>query len=326
MKDRNYNLDFYRGFAILWILVIHSCFCSGYSYVPEYVRNLSLLIDVPLFIFLSGMTYHYSDNIEKNIKSIVKLYLYYVLFLLIYIIFGLLFYRSSFHFSNILPMFFFKFDSKLPFIVFGYSMWFMPMYMLVSLLGSFIIQNRSIDLKKLLFIFILYGLFLYYFSFKTLSMIFLYLLIYLFGYFAFDKKLSMKRFIIIICISLFINIIFEPHWIYGFHNMQQAKFNYDLAYLFYSLLSIFVVWLLYSKFDFHNRYISSIGKGSFIIYLLQGISSSIIYKILPFFHLWWPFKLLWMIIINISICLILFVIFQYIYRWYDKLINKCLLY
>ena len=54
VRSRNYNLDFYRGFAAIWIVFIHCCFWSGDGYVPLYVRSLSLFIDVPLFMFISG--------------------------------------------------------------------------------------------------------------------------------------------------------------------------------------------------------------------------------------------------------------------------------
>ena len=50
-KNRNYYIDNIRGLATISVVFIHTVFWSGSSYVPEYMRNLSLLIDVPI-VFL----------------------------------------------------------------------------------------------------------------------------------------------------------------------------------------------------------------------------------------------------------------------------------
>jgi len=323
---RDHNLDFYRGIAILWIVVIHTCFNSGRSYVPDYIRHLSLIIDVPLFMFLSGLAHHYSDSFEKTIKGIVKLYLHYAIFMVIFVAYCLIFYRSSVHFKDLIPLFFFNVNSKLPLVVIGYSLWFMPMYIITSLLCSSFLEKRSLKFYHLIFTIVLYGLSKYYFSFKILPMIFLYSFIYLFGYFVYDKKLSFRNLIIFLLLLLVANLVFQFSGPYGFHNMQSAKFSYELAYLVYSFVSIITVWYLYTNFDIHNRFISYLGQNSFIVYLAQGVSSSILYFIVPYVHLWWPYKLLWMIIINTIICLVLFFILKFIYKFLDNLVNKCLIY
>ena len=73
-RSRNYNLDFYRGFAAIWIVFIHCCFWSGDGYVPLNVKSLSLFIDVPLFMFISGMTYNYSNKKITSKDEIVGIY------------------------------------------------------------------------------------------------------------------------------------------------------------------------------------------------------------------------------------------------------------
>ena len=183
----------------------------------------------------------------------------------------------------------------------------MPMYIITSLLCSSFLEKRSLKFYHLIFTIVLYGLSKYYFSFKILPMIFLYSFIYLFGYFVYDKKLSFRNLIIFLLFLL------------------VAKFSYELAYLVYSFVSITTVWYLYTNFDIHNRFISYLGQNSFIVYLAQGVSSSILYFIVPYVHLWWPYKLLWMIIINTIICLVLFFILKFIYKFLDNLVNKCLI-
>ena len=52
-KNRNYYIDNIRGLATISVVFIHTVFWSGSSYVPEYMRNLSLLIDVPIFFLFN---------------------------------------------------------------------------------------------------------------------------------------------------------------------------------------------------------------------------------------------------------------------------------
>ncbi len=54
LTARNPVIDIFRGVAVLNVLFIHTAFYSGEFYVPEWVRNLSLWIDIPFFLFLSG--------------------------------------------------------------------------------------------------------------------------------------------------------------------------------------------------------------------------------------------------------------------------------
>lgn len=56
IMKRDLYIDFAKGFATLAIIFIHTVFWSGQFYVPTELRVLSLLIDVPLFFALSGLT------------------------------------------------------------------------------------------------------------------------------------------------------------------------------------------------------------------------------------------------------------------------------
>ena len=71
-KKRNYNIDFLRGIATLCILLIHTTFWSGEAYLPKWFIALSMLIDVPAFMFISGITFNFSNSFSKNIKGIVE--------------------------------------------------------------------------------------------------------------------------------------------------------------------------------------------------------------------------------------------------------------
>lgn len=51
---RDLTIDLFKGFTILWIIHIHTVFWSGDFYFSDPVRQFTLLIDVPIFFFLSG--------------------------------------------------------------------------------------------------------------------------------------------------------------------------------------------------------------------------------------------------------------------------------
>lgn len=74
MIKRNDNIDFFRGVAAVWIIFIHTCFWNGSMYVPTWLQSLSLIIDVPLFVFISGMAFNFSNNFFKTIKSLCKIW------------------------------------------------------------------------------------------------------------------------------------------------------------------------------------------------------------------------------------------------------------
>ena len=52
MKKRNNNIDFLRGIATLCIILIHTAFWTGEMYLPAWFKNLTLLVDVPVFMYI----------------------------------------------------------------------------------------------------------------------------------------------------------------------------------------------------------------------------------------------------------------------------------
>lgn len=126
--NRNYYLDFLRGLAAINIVIIHTCFWSGSSYVPTFVQSLSLLLDVPFFFFLAGWSRGYSPTFKKTVYSLISLYYKYVFFITVYFIFLLITKENTGGLSNYLS--YLSFINSVPtkfFVVMG-SMWFMPVY------------------------------------------------------------------------------------------------------------------------------------------------------------------------------------------------------
>jgi fucose 4-O-acetylase-like acetyltransferase len=79
---RDLYIDFAKGLATLSIIFIHTAFWSGQLYLPSEVRTLSLLIDVPVFFALSGLTS--GNNVEKTLYRLLKLQVTYMIFVYTY--------------------------------------------------------------------------------------------------------------------------------------------------------------------------------------------------------------------------------------------------
>ncbi len=321
-KERNNILDFLRGFAALWIILIHTCFHSGDAYVPILVKQIVLIIDVPLFMFLSGYTLHYSEGFEKNIKRLVKMYLYYLVFLLVLFIVAVIKSSEVVNLPNIIKAMFFQIPNGLPLKSFQYSIWFIPMYFIVTSIGSAFLKKDNLKLIHLIVIFVLYGLSLYYFKISTLSMILMYLFTYCLGYYSYYNKLSIKKFIIFIIAIIGLNILLKYFGEYGFRKMQDAKFDYDITYLIYSMISIVISWFIITRIKIKTKGISFIGKNALLLYFCQCFSSSILFYIEPLIKISWQPKLLILFLINISSCLLIFTVFYWLFKLINPLINR----
>ena len=83
---RDLTIDLFKGFTILWIIHIHTVFWSGEFYISNTVRQFTLLIDVPIFFFLSGYLLFVgpSETLRRRIvRQFVRLYLMYIVFCLV---------------------------------------------------------------------------------------------------------------------------------------------------------------------------------------------------------------------------------------------------
>ncbi len=289
---RNYNIDFFRGFAALSIIFIHTVFWSGERYAPDWIRSAALLIDVPLFIFISGMTYNFSNSTTKTIKSILKLWKTYILFLVIFFFITFLIDRANFTIPNIFKSFFFIFPASSRLYVVGGSIWFIFMFFTVSLLGSIIISLYNKYFKSLgefkyiiLFVFLIYGMKLYFpsFFFFDIQTLF-YLFIYLLGYYLYKYKIDLRTFIILEISIISILYLLLRFGDYNFLDMQTAKLTYNINYLIYSLISIIAVSYFKDVVNFKKKNVLTyVGENALLFYFCQGLGASFIYEFLECF-------------------------------------------
>lgn len=334
MVKRDNNIDFFRGIAAIWIIFIHTCFWSGEVYVPVWLRSLSLIIDVPLFVFISGMTFNFSNDFLKSIKSLCKIWFKWLIFLIIYFIIILCFDFEHFSFSTLIKAIFFNFNGQdILFVVSG-SLWFIFMFFIVSIIGNLIIclYNKYFkDLSNfkyvLIIVFVLYGMTFYKNDFMFLSAIYLmYIFIYLLGYYLYHFHFKdIKQFLITIFIVGIIFMLLINFNEYGFLDMQTAKGMAHINYFVYSLFSILAVTFLKDVINIKENILNFIGKNALAFYFCQGIGSSLIYKIYPYItELPGAIRLILMFGVNFCITSLLVIILIILSKKVSSLCNKFL--
>lgn len=145
-KKRDTYLDFMKGVAAINIIMIHTVFWSGESYVPEIVKSMALVLDVPFFFFCSGVGFTYVRSFKKTMLSLLNLYKKYLFFLFFYFICLILFGIIKKNYDGITlenfvnNMFFLRTENTALRVVMG-SVWFMPVYFTVIPIGSYIVTR-----------------------------------------------------------------------------------------------------------------------------------------------------------------------------------------
>lgn len=329
MKKRDNLIDIFRGIAVLAIIIIHTTFWSGSSYVPDYIRSLSLIIDVPLFIFISGMTFNFSNSVIKNIKGLFNIWKKYLIFLIPFYIYEFIKNRAIISLESIVSSLFFSTDPNSALVVVPGSIWFIFMFFIVSIICSIIISiyNKYNDnLNNFIYIilvsFIIYGMSLYKLDFIFISTNYLmYIFIYLLGYYLYNKKFkTIWDFLIPFFSNIIILLSLLKFGEYNYESMQIAKFSSSLTYLSYSMISILIVTYLKDKIKLNIKPLEFIGQNAIVFYFAQGVSSSLLYLFVPLFNFHWVPKLLVLIVINT----ILTLVFGYLLYLFINIVTKLL--
>ena len=163
MIKRNEYIDYLKGIASIGIIAIHTAFWSGQSYTPEWFWNLTLLLDVPFFFYLSGYGGQYSKkSIEKMLKSLGKIWIKWIYFITLVSILCALSYKLPWRFQGVTDFrdlinnYFF--NVSIPgFCVIGGSVWYLPHYFVVIFINTILmclIAGKENE-KKLKYIYML---------------------------------------------------------------------------------------------------------------------------------------------------------------------------
>lgn len=334
---RNYALDFFRGLATLSIILIHTVFWSGELYLPPYVSNISLFFDVPVFIFLSGIAFNYSNSILKNIKGLLVQWKKWIFFIVFYSLIILIFFREQFTINELLSWIVYVFPKDNSLMVVGGSIWFIPMYIKVTIICSIIIclikyfdeKNEFRDLK-IITLFMLF-IFLYAQTIKDTfifdATISFYCLIYLLGYISHTVKIiNVKKLITLESTNFIILIFIFCSLNLNLSSIQSIKFPPSIPYLVISLFSIYLIWFLKDRIKIKEKNLFVfIGKNALFYYFAQGIGSSILYLIYPYITFNnYILKLLYMLITNVLLTTAIAHTLIYLYKKFDnsKIVKK----
>ncbi|QOW11010.1 acyltransferase [Kaistella flava (ex Peng et al. 2021)] len=332
---RDLYIDFAKGFATLAIIFIHTVFWSGQFYVPTELRVLSLLIDVPLFFALSGLTS--GANIEKTLYRLLKLQITYMIFVTflffldyLFKVFGLTIFGldwmkdfySTFgtkyvpqsitdipQWQNLGNWYLHQYTNADTFPVVMGSFWYLKVYFILTVFGVLILRffpkhiNWFIGLC--LGLTLLFNVFPQYYPTGQVGYVALYLGIFLIAHQLKGKKIKTKwvpalyGILMLILIFLFWNSGKEL-----FLKMNKAKFPPKLLYVFWASFSLLTLFVLYNRLKIEkNNLLTYIGQNAIFFYFAQGMSSSLIYFIVVPLKEYLPWGILVVLIFGINIFL-----------------------
>lgn len=320
---RNNLIDVIRGVLIINIILIHTVFWSGTSYVPEWVRNLSLMLDVPGLFFISGWTLSYTGKSKNIFSRIWQIYLPYAITLALCWIILISYYNTPITFSDWSKWLLFQGESYNFPVLMG-SVWFLPVFIELSIISPIIhkfIQKKQygICLTILVFFLIVIASILNYHG--SIYPLVFYLFFFILGYLSMDLKIGLKGFILA-QIAIFITMFIVWLENRGNFSLQNNKFPPDVIYLIFSIPAIILI--LYAK-NFEQsinegqhgiqKFLKFAGKNSLFIYFGQGFGSSILYGLItkPIDHNipWYiilPFAFMANLLISLTFALLIKVI------------------
>ena len=330
MKERDYNIDFLRGIATLWIIVIHTAFWSGEIYLPSWFSNIALLLDIPAFMFIAGISFSYSSSVSKNIKGLINQWKKWCYFLILYVLLLYIFYRGTFSFRDVLKWIFYYFPKDPAIKVVPGSIWFMIMYIKTTLLctiiislNNYFIKAQDARVKNLVNIILLLLIIFGYTASSNSSFLILssevsfYAIVYLIGYLASNYKINLKQTITYSLTNLILLLLVFQISKLSINNLQDIKFPPSIPYIFVSAFQIIIFWYLkdYLKIKKTNI-INYVGRNAIFYYFAQGISSSFLYAVyghISSLNIYMIFII--MLIINIALASIIAIFLEKSYTY-----------
>lgn len=297
------------------------------------ISKFVFCIDVPVFMFIAGISYNYIESIGKNIKGILKQWNKWVYFLFFYIVILFIFFRPYLHRTQLINYIFYKVPHSGPLQVVGGSLWFIPIYIKVTIFCSIILhfynQNKTFHFKYLLMLMLLLSVCNVAFVDSYLA---IYSFVYLLGYYSFNNKINSKKLFLVLEIFMCLAIIFVFKLSgYGLRDIQKLKFAPTIYYLLISMPGIIMFWFLKDKLKISkNNPMNYVGKNAIFFYYSQGLSASILYFIEPLISIKYIYiKFLIMAFINIIMAIVMGILFNESYNFSvkkllpikDKLLN-----
>lgn len=321
-SERNHYIDLLRGLCILGIILNHTCFYSGDSYVPKEFANLVLLLDVPALFLISGMTYQLIKR-DMILNSIVKFSL---CFTVISLVLNFMYRELSWK-SLLQPLFLGGVQVPEFFVCVQNSYWFVPVYVIVLVAGETLLQKLRPLYPVFLFFCIAAYFYDYFIGFSLMevkifgwdaSYVLFYLGMFLFGYFVQDKVvISQKRKIwalSILCTSVLIYsaLYLKFKGVNAVALELASKFPPKLPYVVLSFISA-ACFIFFYKAERSCKFLEHIGKNAIFYYACQGMGASILYLVAPKVVLPMFFKLVLMFGINLLLVVIFAEVLKFVF-------------
>jgi len=296
---RDTELDFFRGFSIVWVLFIHCIYWVGFLTSDNATIFKSyLLMEMPLLFLITGATnslsnrqIRYSDYLLKRIPRIVIPYWVYAVIcvFITQMTVTYLNFEGKVNYTSWFLTFGYKGDwwSNIPYVT--SHLWFIPVYLVILLfipLLKKIFNNLQGQMKLIpLIVIIILIAFLDYFNFSKgnlfdsyfymKNILFFGFWIYLGLFYCTYKERDIKKlnFLGVAFVSYTITFLLIK---FGYDsNMQYNKFPPNLAFLFLNVGNISLI--LFMK-DYIikvaeslsiNGFIENLGEYSYTVYLYQ---------------------------------------------------------
>lgn len=336
---RDLYIDFAKGIATLSVIFIHTVFWSGQYYVPTELRVLSLLIDVPLFYALSGLTS--GSKVEKTLYRLLKLQITYMIFVTFlffldyfFKVFGLNFFGldwmknfySTFgakyvpqsisdvpQWQNLGNWYLHQYTNADTFPVVMGSFWYLKVYFILTVFGVLVLRffSKHINwfIALCLGLTLLFNLLPHYYPTGQVGYVAFYLGVFLVAHQLKGKKIPAKWLPFLYGI-LGVILIFL-YWDFGkdlFMRMNKFKFPPKLLYVFWTSFSLLTLMVLYNRVKMSKpNFVTYIGQNAIFFYFAQGMSSSLVYFVVVQLNgkfAWW-ILLIFIYLLNVLLAVLL---------------------
>lgn len=261
-------------------------------------------------------------RVGKSVFHIYKRYVYFtVLYYVIWSVCNLSMHFSEWSVRSVTKNLFLNFlfcGQSLPYLdVLIPSMWFMPVYIIVLLLISYLL---SLDLKKdssignlnVKKLFAVMSFLLLFFWNKDLFLksIF-YGLFFLIGYISSEWNAITTKYYLLILSSIVV-ILLGCRYLFSvnIYIMEDLKFPPTFSYLAYSMISVVTALYIKSVNIKENFILAKIGKNALLFYFSQGISSSFIIYIADYMLSAWPYKMVMCFAVNLISCIMVVIMLK----------------
>ena len=333
-------VDWFKGIMILSVIHIHTVYWSGFGYVPAGVREAALLVDVPIFFFISGYVTRpaaFFPCLLKTVQQFLRLYFHYLVisFLLLGIILVVSVLLAGWKQVDLglalSSLFKLTPSGNLWDSIRGFngSLWFFRDYFSLLVFVPFLVGIAAlykIKYNVLLFILLFTALFPkeysdHRFLFSCYGNVSFYLFFFVLGiiFREQEEQIDMKS----ISVSFLLNICLALVVFYSDNrtlSIDRYKFPPSMQYLIYSLPLVHLFVFLKRKFKQRSsvfagrisRFLRWCGINIFFIYLFQGAVCSLPYffinYLVPVVH---P-AILYVLILSFNIVLTMAVSYVYV--------------